>query len=523
MLRSRLLYHLKALLFLTCLLLINACTTSRVQNDAGLDNDHKIDFIILQLNDVYEIAPLSGGTVGGMARVAHVKNTLLRENPRVITVLAGDFLNPSLLGTIKVDGERVRGKQMVEVMNAMGVDLVVFGNHEFDLDREDLQKRINESNAVWLGTNLRQVCGEVELPFHRESEGEYQFVADEKVWTLKDDDGTIGRIGFFGACLDSNPRDYVKYYNTDSCAALSIQKLEANSDLLIGLTHQYLEDDVRFLKAFTNVPLIMGGHEHENHFETYDGRSVAKADANAKSVYIHRISLNTENGNAEVDSELKYITDEIPDDPVIKPIVDKWQRILNEEITQIVNDPYEVIYTSAEQLDGREITNRQIQTNMGDVFTRAMKAAAHKEVDAAIINSGSFRVDDKLDKEIRPIDLFRTLPFGGGIVEVDMKGSLLLEVLEASERSKGIGAYLQRSEDITQSPDKKSWLIGGNPIDSGKTYHIILTDFLLLGYDIPILTADHPGISKVDRPGSDPSDDLRADIRSVIIHYLEEQ
>lgn len=47
--------------------------------------------------------------------------------------MAEDFLNPSLLGIIKADGKRVRGKQMVEVMNTMNFDLVAFGNHEFDI------------------------------------------------------------------------------------------------------------------------------------------------------------------------------------------------------------------------------------------------------------------------------------------------------------------------------------------------------------------------------------------------------
>jgi outer membrane protein OmpA-like peptidoglycan-associated protein len=42
----------------------------------------------------------------------------------------------SLERTIKVKGERISGKQMVEVMNAMEFDLVTFGNHEFDLKEE---------------------------------------------------------------------------------------------------------------------------------------------------------------------------------------------------------------------------------------------------------------------------------------------------------------------------------------------------------------------------------------------------
>lgn len=71
--------------------------------------------------------------------------------------MAGDFLNPSLLGTIKIDDERISGKQMIEVMNAMNFDLVTFGNHEFDIKEDELQKRLNESTFPWMSSNTRHV------------------------------------------------------------------------------------------------------------------------------------------------------------------------------------------------------------------------------------------------------------------------------------------------------------------------------------------------------------------------------
>ena len=101
--------------------------------------DNEIIFKFIQVNDVYEIAPLGGGEFGGMARVAHVSDSIKKESPNTFLLMAGDFLNPSLLGTIKIDSERISGKQMIEVMNAMNFDLVTFGNHEFDLKEDELQ------------------------------------------------------------------------------------------------------------------------------------------------------------------------------------------------------------------------------------------------------------------------------------------------------------------------------------------------------------------------------------------------
>jgi 2',3'-cyclic-nucleotide 2'-phosphodiesterase (5'-nucleotidase family) len=53
---------------------------------------------ILQMNDVYELIPLSGGKKGGLARVATIRKLLREENPNTFTVMAGDVVSPSALG-----------------------------------------------------------------------------------------------------------------------------------------------------------------------------------------------------------------------------------------------------------------------------------------------------------------------------------------------------------------------------------------------------------------------------------------
>lgn len=73
---------------------------------------------------------------------------LMTENSNTLTVLAGDFLSPSLLGTLKWEGERIKGKHMVDVLNATGIDLVTFGNHEFDIDEASLQKELMNLNLI---------------------------------------------------------------------------------------------------------------------------------------------------------------------------------------------------------------------------------------------------------------------------------------------------------------------------------------------------------------------------------------
>ncbi|HEY9751830.1 MAG TPA: hypothetical protein V6C46_02680, partial [Coleofasciculaceae cyanobacterium] len=81
-----------------------------------------VPITLLHLNDLYEITAVEGGKRGGLARVATLRKQLLAQNPRTITVLAGDLLSPSALGTAIVEGQRLAGQQMVAVMNAIGLD-----------------------------------------------------------------------------------------------------------------------------------------------------------------------------------------------------------------------------------------------------------------------------------------------------------------------------------------------------------------------------------------------------------------
>ncbi|MBK6635707.1 MAG: hypothetical protein IPG38_16720 [Chitinophagaceae bacterium] len=133
---------------------MHACSSTKPVA-AGSD-DGMIEITFIQVNDVYEIAPLDGGKSGGMARVATFKKEALLKNPNTYLVMAGDFLSPSVYSSLRHEGNRIRGKQMVEAMNTAGFDLAIFGNHEFDIPAADLQSRINESTFKWISSNTFQ-------------------------------------------------------------------------------------------------------------------------------------------------------------------------------------------------------------------------------------------------------------------------------------------------------------------------------------------------------------------------------
>ncbi len=487
---------------------------AKVENTA--ENDGIIEVIFLQINDVYEIAPLQGGKVGGLARVATLYQQLKEENPNTLFVLSGDFLSPSLLGTLKYQGSRIKGRQMVEALNVAGLQVATFGNHEFDLKEEELQARLNESGFLWVATNVRHMVHGKPEPFYKEVGGEKRQLPTAFIWEVKDADGTTANIGLFGVTINSNPKDWVYYLDPFQSAQEAVAKLEPVANVVVGLTHLELVQDLKLAGMLPQVPLLMGGHDHDNSIDTVGSVIVAKADANAKTAYVHRMKINTHTGEVSVRSELVPITDAIPDDPVVKGVVDKWQRIQDEIIGQVVDDPYAVVYHTDVPLDGRESSIRNGQTNLGAFITAAMANAAKKPVDGAIFNSGGVRIDDQLQGDILAIDWFRVLPFGGQLWEVDIRGSLLKKVLDIGLENKGTGGYLQW-HDIQPGPG--GWLIKGQPLEPDHVYHIILNDFLLSGHEtgLGFFTEEHPDVLKVDKPAS--AEDARYDVRKAIIMW----
>ncbi len=471
---------------------------------------------LVQINDVYEIAPLNGGKYGGLARVAHIRDSIKQQFPNTFLFLAGDFLNPSLIGTLKVDGERVNGKQMVEVLNAMDIDLVTFGNHEFDLDEKDLQKRLNESNFNWTTANVRHVTDKGIVPFTTKWEYSTVPTSDFTTFNAVDADGNKMKFGVFGVTLPSNAKEYVSYGDIYDNAVRAYDLAIQKSDFVVGLTHVALEEDKEIAKRLRGLPLIMGGHEHYNMLEKEGRTIIAKADANAKSIYVHTLIYNLRTKYLHINSELVMVTDKIASSAKVERIVNKWTTLLNEKLKETIENPEAVIYYAASPLDGTDTANRSKQTNMGELITTAMAHAYDNKVDGSLVNGGSIRIDDRLVGNITSTDIFRVLPFGGSVLKVEIKGSLLKEVLNYGNLQTGEGAYLQRY-NFSLNEDGQ-WQNQGKPIVDNKTYTVAFSDFLLKGLDIPFLTPENKGIIKIYEPKENES---AVDIRKSIISYLK--
>ncbi len=512
--------RLLPLVVTSCYLLLSACQTSR--QAAGTTDDGKIDLVFVQVNDVYEIAPLSGGREGGMARVATLKKESLRNNPNTFLFMAGDFLSPSIYNSLQHEGKAIRGKQMIEAMNAAGVDFVVPGNHEFDIRETELQDRINESKFVWIATNTFHKKGSEVQPFATTTEPTSSFLK-YKMLTATDADGTTARVAIMGLTLPANKADYVHYTDMIAEAKATYNLLKDSADAIVALTHQFIAEDIQLAIAVPGLALIMGGHEHDQQFKRVGKVYITKAHSNARSAYVTTIRVNKKTGRVKINPELRTINETIAVDSAADAVVQKWISIANKSFSASGFEAGKVVLSKGEPLEGRETEIRHRSTNLTRLVVAAMESAAPL-ADVALLNSGSIRVDDILQLPVSQYDVLRSLPFGGALREADMKGSLLQQVLTAGRGNKGTGGFLQYSQIVSFDPATGNWLHKGSPILPEKTYRVVMSDYLLSGREtnLTFLTPTNAAIVKVYEGEKDPAQ-ATADIRLAIVRYLQKK
>lgn len=471
---------------------------------ANLTLAELVNITLLQLNDVYEIAPIENGTRGGLARVATIKKQLQVQNPRTYAVMAGDFFSPSALGTAKINDRPLAGQQMVAVLNQMGLDFATFGNHEFDLSQEDFYQRLKESKFKFFSGNVFDSQGQ---PFPG--------VAPYQIVEIKTGEGKIVNLGLIGVTIDSNKKDYVLYKDAFNTVKEQVELLKDRTDIIVAVTHLAIEEDRKIAENIPEIDAILGGHEHEN-IQQWRGRDftpIYKADANAKTVYIHNLTYDTESKQLTIDSRLQPVTEAIPQDAKTANLVRDWTDKAFKAFRSLGFAPDKRVAKIATPLDGLESSVRDRSTNLTDILANSMLKEV-ENADLAVFNSGSMRIDDVIPPgEITQYDVIRILPFGGKVLAVDIEGSVLEKVLTQGRANRGKGGYLQTA-NVSQDEKTGNWLISGTALNPRRNYRVAINDFLVSGREkgLEFLKLQEPGINLVAE---------KRDIRFVLMDGLQ--
>ena len=323
------------------LLIISALSCNTTKKTTGTD-DGKIELVIVQVNDVYEIAPVSGGDYGGMARIASLKKEQLRLNPNTFLLMAGDFLSPSVYNSLGYEGKRIRGKQMVEAMNAAGFDLVGFGNHEFDIQKWELQERLDESSFQWIASNSYLRSNDSLLHFYKNTAHGKDTLPAYKIISIRDKDGTSLKVGFIGINIPSNMADYVAYSDPLQTAIRLYSRIKDSCDIVIPITHQTFKQDSILASAIPGLPIIIGGHEHDMRFKKIGNVFITKANANARTAFVIKIAYDKNRKAVNVQPRLRSLDNTVPLDSFTSAVVTSWATIAKKNYQTLGFDPMQI-------------------------------------------------------------------------------------------------------------------------------------------------------------------------------------
>jgi 5'-nucleotidase len=419
---------------------------------------------ILQLNDVYSTLPVDG--LGGLARVATLKQRLAADGRTPFLVLAGDFLSPSVASSV------FKGAHMVAALNAAGLDLATLGNHEFDFGDDVLIERMREANWQWVVSNVIDTA--TGKP-----------IADAAPYVVR----TFGplKIGFIGLCLNTSEiaADRLKHTRIidplDAAGRYLPALKREGATVIVAVTHLAFATDRALVERFPEIDLIIGGHEHYPITSTENRTLITKSGSDAR--FVARIDVNRRpEGTLERFYQLLPMTSDLLDEPNTAAAVASFERRLSAELETVVG-------TSSVPLDA--IGTRSSETNLGDLVADAIRADA--ATDIAIVNSGGIRGNRVFPPgPLTRRTLIEIHPFDNVICTLAVPGRVLLEALNSgvSKLPESAGQFPQVSgltmtvvRDAPAGDRVKDVRVNGAPLDRNKSYRVAIPDFLLKGGD----------------------------------------
>ncbi len=469
------------------------------------------DVLVLFTSDVHCGVEQGFGYVGLKA----VKDAAEAAGNHVLLVDDGDSIQGEPIGTM------TKGEANINLMNAVGYDIAIPGNHEFDYGMDRFLELTGMASFPYISCNFNK-------------EGEPVF----DPYVIKEFDGV--KIAFVGVTTpktltSSTPRyfqneegEYIYGFLQDENGEAvynAVQKAvddarAEGAQYVIVMAHLGNEAEVEpwtyadVIANTTGIDALLDGHSHDLDkvvMKNKDGEDVIRQACGTKLEAIGWLKISAKDGT--LDSGL-YLWNNKTAAPELLGIendvsaeVEKATGALNEKLATVVahtavdlviNDP------EAKDENGKPIRIvRRAETNLGDLCADAY--IDQSGADIAFVNGGGIRVSIG-QGDITMNDILKVHPFGNMLTVIEVTGQQILDALEWGTRavpgeSGGfpqvsgltyeIHTYLESS--CTQDGDGmftgvegeyrvKNVMVGGEPLDLEKTYTLASHDYMLLNH-----------------------------------------
>lgn len=440
-----------------------------------------VPLTFLHFNDVYRHGPADG--FGGLAEMA----TLLEAEHAaasgpVFQTFGGDVLSPSLASSV------THGAHMVALLDAMGTDVAVVGNHEFDFGSDNAMAQLSRSRCPWLGANVLGADG---TPF-----GPLVATAMKEAAGL--------RVGFAGVLTRDTARlcphaDGITF--TDEAAALTRAAADlraAGADIVVALTHLAVDADLVLARTVPGIDLVLGGHDHEPMgLQNIPGVPVLKSASDARWLAVAVLRVRRPDHAAGTPAQVRSIgwklvpNVDVEPSPRIAPLIEA----IDARLSGVMDQPVARLDVP---LDSRTGVVRGGEAALGDLVADALRA--YFAADVALTNGGGLRGDRLYDAGhvLTRRDLIGEMPFGNVVEKLEVTGATLARALEYGVSGlPGAGRFPQVSGlsfafDPAAMPGHRLGpvLVGGWPLDPARTYTLATTDYLAAGGDGYVMLRD---------------------------------
>ena len=482
-------------LFLVLALAFSLCVGVLAEEPAG---ELAGEIVILHTNDVH-------GAISSYAKVAALKAEYEAKGAEVLLMDAGDYIQGEPYVSVS------QGETAIRLMNYVGYDVATIGNHEFDYGYENLAKLAAAAEFPIIAANVMY-------------NGKTAFEAN-KVFELE----SGVKVGVFGL---STPETATKAHpgkikgvtflsgdDMNKAAQAQVDELTAaGCDYIICLGHLGIDDSskgyrsVDLLEAVTGIDVFIDGHSHSS---LDDVKALVGEDCKVGDTLLTSTGTKLATVGAVVISEDGISIESVD--------LEKYEGSddVVEEAAQLVIDEVDAAYgevfaKSEVELCGEKAPgNRTEETNNGDLIADAILWQAKKDGSLpvadenviAITNGGGIRAAIAAG-DITKKDVNTVLPFGNTVAYVTVKGSVLLEALEASTycTPEAVGAFpqvagIEFTVDTNKAYDQGEQYpgstyyapasinrgtiesINGKAFDPEATYVVVTNDFLAAGGD----------------------------------------
>ena len=453
------------------------------------------DIVVLYTNDVHCGIDDSIGYAG----LAAYKADKLKETKNVVLVDAGDAIQGDLAGALS------KGDYIVDIMNQVGYDVAVPGNHEFDFGMDQFLALTKKSNAKYISSNFTDTKANKTVfdPYVIKELGgkKVAFVGISTPESItkstpaffQDEKGNY----IYDFCNDKTGKKLYKAVQN----AIDAAKAEG-ADYVIALGHMGIDDQSKpwtsreVIANTTGLNAFIDGHSHSTvaseAVKDKDGKEVTLSQTGPKLAAIGELII-TADGKISTSLVTDYAAKDEKTASLIKEVKDKIEAVSSKKV-----GTSEVLLTTLDAEGKRAVRNQE--TTMGNFCADAYRIIGGADI--GVVQGGGVRADIKAG-DVTYGDIIALHPWGNMYGVIEATGQQILDALELGARSTPdeVGGFLQVSgisyEIDTTVPstvvtDENAMFVkvagarrvvnvkvGGVPIDPKKTYTVASTTYIL--------------------------------------------